>query len=232
MLKVIAETDLVEILKPRKWLTCAVTVAALLWVAPASAGLVHNLADTHGSTRNISTITLHQPSGKGSNRVRSPRSRGGPVIPPPPVSCTDTTPIPVTNPVTPPRQRGGHHTRDTKSSDTIVSSPDTVVSATTAVPVAPAAQKVRQPRGTRSSRNSGPPVVPVVTGPNTCPTGDDNGGLVVDVPTGDGTSGDGTSGPTINPPTIIAAPEPASLLVFGSGIAAVVAYRRRRKSAL
>jgi hypothetical protein len=54
--------------------------------------------------------------------------------------------------------------------------------------------------------------------------------LVVDVPTGDGTSGDGTSGPTINP-TIIAAPEPASLLIFGSGIAAVAAYRRRRKKA-
>jgi hypothetical protein len=48
--------------------------------------------------------------------------------------------------------------------------------------------------------------------------------LVIDTPPGD-------PGPIVTPPTVVAAPEPASLLIFGSGIAGIVAYRRRKKKA-
>lgn len=218
MLNDMAGTGLVKVLKPRNWLTPAATVAALLWTAPVSAGLVHTLASSHGAAaRNVGTISLNQTNTKGTNHVRTPRTRGGPPVTPPPVTCPDstTTPIiPISDPITPPRQRGGH-TRVPKSSSAIaLASPAPQVDL-----AAPATQNFGRTRPTRSSRRSGPPVsTPPVSDPGTCPP------LVIDTPPGD-------PGPIVTPPTVVAAPEPASLLIFGSGIAGIVAYRRRKKKA-
>ena len=205
-------------MKPRNWLTPAATVAALLWTAPASAGLVHTLATPHGPVaRNVGTITVHQTSSKGSTHTRQPRTRGGPPPVTPPVTCTDgTTPpiVPVSNPVTLPPQRGGH-TRVPKSSASI----DFATPATQIGLAAPATQKVGTTRPPRSSRRSGPPGpvnTPPVSDPSSCPP------LVIDVPPGD-------PGPIVTPPTVVAAPEPASLLIFVSGVVGMVAYRRRKK---
>ena len=223
-----------ELLKPRNLFTFAATAAALLWVAPVSAGLVRTLPTSHGLTQNAGTITVHQP--KVSLHVR--HSRGGTNTPPPPVGCTgDTT---VSDPVLPPTQTSGH-TRRTRSSDKSapviptsqgVRQPRVTTSDTTIVSVTFATQKSGQ-RHTRSPRTPGPTGTPTPVGdPSTCPSGDGSGDptppLVIDVPTGDGSNG-GT-GPTINP-TIIPAPEPASLLIFGAGVAGVAAYRRRKKRA-
>jgi len=87
----------VDILKPRNCLTFAAACAALLWIAPASAGLVRTLAAPHGSHStggNNGTITVHQTTGQhGSTHGRRSRS-GGDTGTPPPVTCTDsTTPI-------------------------------------------------------------------------------------------------------------------------------------------
>src|SRR5689334_1645522 len=214
-----AEADLVENLKPRNWLTFAVTVAVLLWAAPVSAGLVHTLANRGPAAtgRNTSTITLNKTTGQHGTRSHS-HSRGGTgtgTAPPP--NCDTNTPPPPPVPPTPVTQRGRHARGTSKSSTTLapVTAP-TVAPAT--IPVTSATQKGRQPRGTRPSRSGPPPVPTPVSDPGTCPP------LVIDVPPGN------PPGPP-TPPTPSSVPEPASLLIFGSGIAAVVAYRRRKKRA-
>jgi hypothetical protein len=223
------------ILKPRNCLTFAASFTALLWSAPTSAGLVHTLTATHGSGGGVGTISVHQT--KASTHTRQSHSRGAPVILPPVVDCTGDTTSPIV-PVTPVTHRGGH-TRVPKST---TSAADSVTPAS----VIPATQKVGR-RGTRSSRTPGPTTGPIsdpISDPSACPTGDgsgsssgsldgsgsstgsgDGGTLVIDVPTGDGSSG------PIGTPAVVTAPEPASLLIFGSGVAVVAAYRRRKKRA-